>query len=234
MPAKVEHAQLMDRVYRHQRHVYDATRKFYLLGRDPMIAGLKPPAGGSVLEIGCGTGRNLIKAADAYPDVSLFGVDISREMLATAANGTDRAGHRARTRLAYADAAQFDPQRVFGQATFDRIFISYAVSMIPQWRAVLANAVNHLTPAGELHVVDFGDLAGLPGWSKRGLYAWLRWYHVTPRPDLFSASAEVARWHGGVHAERRLHRGFAWISVIRAGGQVAQSERPSSPLAEPA
>ena len=27
-------AGLMDRMYRHQRHFYDATRKFYLLGRD--------------------------------------------------------------------------------------------------------------------------------------------------------------------------------------------------------
>ena len=27
-------AGLMDRMYRFQRHIYDATRKFYLLGRD--------------------------------------------------------------------------------------------------------------------------------------------------------------------------------------------------------
>ena len=27
-------AALMDRMYRHQRHIYDLTRKFYLLGRD--------------------------------------------------------------------------------------------------------------------------------------------------------------------------------------------------------
>ncbi len=53
----LDHGGLMDRVYRRQRHFYDATRKYYLLGRDPMIAGLKPPPGAAVLEIGCGTGR---------------------------------------------------------------------------------------------------------------------------------------------------------------------------------
>ena len=33
-------AALMDRIYRRQRHIYDASRKFYLLGRDELIAEL--------------------------------------------------------------------------------------------------------------------------------------------------------------------------------------------------
>ena len=51
---------LMDRIYRRQRHVYDVTRKYYLLGRDALIDRLEPPVDGRVLEIGCGTARNLI------------------------------------------------------------------------------------------------------------------------------------------------------------------------------
>ena len=53
-------AALMDRLYRRQRHFYDVTRKHYLLGRDRLIDGLAPPSGGRVLEIGCGTARNLV------------------------------------------------------------------------------------------------------------------------------------------------------------------------------
>lgn len=215
MATEIEHARLMDGIYRHQRHVYDATRKFYLLGRDSMIAGLQPPPGGSVLEIGCGTGRNLVKAARRYPEARFFGVDISRAMLETAGTAINAAGYRDRARLAYADAATFDPERVFGQPTFDRIFISYAVSMIPQWRTVMAHAVSRLSPGGELHIVDFGDLAGLPGWSKSALYAWLRWYHVTPRPDLFVASQKIADEHDATCRHQRLYGGFAWISVIK-------------------
>ncbi len=59
------HAALMDGVYRRQRHFYDLTRKYYLLGRDRMIAGLGVPPNGTVLELGCGTGRNIILAARA-------------------------------------------------------------------------------------------------------------------------------------------------------------------------
>ena len=40
----------MDAMYRRQRHIYDLTRKFYLLGRDELIAELNPPEGGAVLE----------------------------------------------------------------------------------------------------------------------------------------------------------------------------------------
>lgn len=180
MFSKIEHGPLMDRVYRHQRHFYDATRKYYLLGRDPMIADLKPPAKGSILEIGCGTGRNLIMAGGAYPGTTLFGIDISNEMLSTARQKVMAAGLGERTQLAYADAAKFDPPALFGREQFDRIFISYAVSMIPQWQSVIREAVNHLSMGGELHIVDFGDLKDLPGAARSSLYKWLEWYHVTP------------------------------------------------------
>lgn len=211
----LDHSGLMDRVYRRQRHFYDLTRKYYLLGRDPMIAGLKPPAGGSVLEIGCGTGRNLVKAARAYPQVSMFGIDISRGMLETAGKAVTDAGLRGRVRIAYADAQGFDPLRTFGQAGFDRIFISYAVSMIPSWREVMADAFAHLAPGGELHVVDFGGQERLPGWFRSGLSTWLGWYHVTPRPDLFAVARQIATDNGRALSEQRLYRGFAWLAVLR-------------------
>ena len=31
-------------MYRHQRHIYDLTRKYYLLGRDRLIAGARARA----------------------------------------------------------------------------------------------------------------------------------------------------------------------------------------------
>ncbi|MFU0504379.1 class I SAM-dependent methyltransferase [Pseudaminobacter sp. NGMCC 1.201702] len=215
METQLDHGGLMDRVYRHQRHVYDATRRYYLLGRDPMIAALTPPDGGSVLEIGCGTGRNLVKAAKLFPQATFYGVDISQEMLATAGKSVAAAGLQRQIRLAYADASRFDPMKVFGHCTFDRIFISYAVSMIPGWQAVMRNAVTHLAPGGELHIVDFGDQRELPNWFKTALYTWLGWYHVTPRTNLFEISAEIARSLDAVTETKRLYRGFAWISIIR-------------------
>src|ERR1700676_1382866 len=82
----------MNRMYRRQRHIYDGTRRYYLLGRDQLIAGLKPAAGASVLEIGCGTGRNLVCAAQLYPDARFFGIDVSTEMLTSAISAISRRG----------------------------------------------------------------------------------------------------------------------------------------------
>ncbi|MBB5702651.1 S-adenosylmethionine-diacylgycerolhomoserine-N-methyltransferase [Ochrobactrum daejeonense] len=212
----VDHASLMDRVYRRQRHLYDATRKYYLLGRDPMIAGLGVPEGGDVLEIGCGTGRNLVKTARLYPDTRLFGIDISAEMLDTARRAAERAGIKDRLRLDRADAAQFDPQHLFGQSGFDRIFISYAVSMIPQWQSVIRESIRHLNPGGELHIVDFGDQARLPRWFRSALFQWLEWFHVSPREDLFPVCEQLADERGANVERRILYRGFAWIAVIRS------------------
>src|SRR5258707_13406686 len=77
-------AELMDRLYRRQRHLYDFTRKYYLLGRDRLIRRLSPPPGSRLLEIGCGTARNLVAAAHPHPGVAFLGIDISSEMLETA------------------------------------------------------------------------------------------------------------------------------------------------------
>jgi S-adenosylmethionine-diacylgycerolhomoserine-N-methlytransferase len=210
----LDHGGLMDRLYRHQRHFYDATRKYYLLGRDPMIAGLKPPPGAAVLEIGCGTGRNLVQAARQYPQAHFFGIDISQEMLETAGKAVVRGGLHGRVRLALADAQSFDPQRVFGRSGFDRIFISYAVSMIPSWQAVMEQTFTHLTPAGELHIVDFGDQRGLPAWFRHGLRTFLGWHHVTPRADLCAVANRIASAGGGTCAHSRLYRDFASLVVV--------------------
>ena len=127
------HASLMDGVYRHQRHIYDLTRKYYLLGRDRMLAGLDVPLDGTVLELGCGTGRNIVLAARRYPAARFFGLDISAAMLETAAANLARESIAGRATLAQGDATDFDAPKLFGRQRFDRVFISYALSMIPGW-----------------------------------------------------------------------------------------------------
>ncbi|WP_333781826.1 class I SAM-dependent methyltransferase [Sphingomonas sp. CV7422] len=62
-----DHAGRMDRIYGGQRHIYDLTRKYYLFGRDRLIRQLDLGMGGTLIEIGCGTGRNLIRAARQWP-----------------------------------------------------------------------------------------------------------------------------------------------------------------------
>ena len=215
-PAANGHAERMDAIYRVQRHFYDVTRKYYLLGRDRLIADLKPLPGQRVLEVGCGTGRNLAAVARSYPQARLFGLDISSAMLESAATTMARAGAGERCLLMRADAVSFDPSSLFGEACFDRIFLSYTVSMIPDWQGAIENSLNALAPAGELHIVDFGNQAGLPHWFARMLAAWLSKFEVTPRAALFDYCEQAARARGMHNVSTRLCRGYASSVVISA------------------
>jgi S-adenosylmethionine-diacylgycerolhomoserine-N-methlytransferase len=223
-----EHAELMDRVYRRQRHVYDLTRRWYLAGRDRLIADLEPPAGGRVLEVGCGTARNLIAAARAYPQVRFYGFDISEAMLASGMGAIARAGLGDRIILARADAANFDPVATFGVAGFDRVFASYTLSMIPDWRGAAAAALAALAPGGRLHVVDFGQCEGLPHAVRRALFTWLSWFHVTPRRRLFDELGDALLPRGGTVRRAVLHRGYAWYGVAEPAGRDGGSAISSS------
>jgi S-adenosylmethionine-diacylgycerolhomoserine-N-methlytransferase len=189
--ALVEHDALMDRVYRHQKHIYDFTRKYYLFGRDRMIADMDVGAGESVLELGCGTGRNLAEIARTWPGARLHGLDISREMLGLAAR---KLGPRAA--LAAGDATAFDASTLFGARAFDHVVLSYALSMIPDWQGTIAHAATVLAPGGRLHIVDFGDLTDLPRPMAGLLRGWLRLFHVTPRDAMSVTAARLAATHG--------------------------------------
>ena len=179
-----EHAVLMDRIYRHQRYVYDFTRKYYLFGRDSLISDLKLKPGARLVEIGCGTSRNLIKIAQAYPDAQLFGLDASAEMLRTSASAIERAGLSHRIKLVRAYAEDLTPALFGERAVFDEAIFSYSLSMIPDWKQALKAAGQALSPQGRVHVVDFGDLTGLGPIAERLLRLWLGLFHVAPREEL--------------------------------------------------
>lgn len=196
----------MDSIYRSQRHIYDATRKYYLFGRDRLIAELAVPAGGSVLEIACGTGRNLALIARRWPGAKLFGLDISAEMLKSAAG---KLGFNAS--LAQGDATGFDPIMLFCRERFDRVVLSFAASMIPDWEAALEQAAALVAPGGSLHIVDFGDMSGLPAPARAILKTWLAHFHVSPRLSLADCAAGVAAQH---HLSMRSHRGMGGYYLL--------------------
>ncbi|MER9340220.1 class I SAM-dependent methyltransferase [Mesorhizobium sp. M0601] len=209
------HAELMDGVYRWQRHIYDLTRKYYLLGRDRLIAGLDVPAGGTVLELGCGTGRNIILAARRYPGARLFGLDISAEMLETATAALAREGLSGRVTLARGDATNFDAKALFGVESFDRVFVSYSLSMIPGWEKTVSAALAALSPGGSLHVVDFGQQEALPSWFRKLLRGWLKKFHVEPREVLRDVLESESARVGASLRFRTLYRGYSWLAVIK-------------------
>ena len=207
-------AEKMDRQYRFQRHIYDATRTHYLLWRARLIANLNPPANGTIVEIACGTGWNLIRAAHTYPTARLSGFDISSEMLITARTKIAAQGLAQRVTVAQGDATAFDLDKMFGGPAPDRIFISYALSMIPNWPAVIECALRALPAGGQLHIVDFGRMDRMPKPGKWALRRWLRHYNVSPRDDLETVAASIAARHGYRWTFEQTATGYANYGVL--------------------
>ena len=205
------HAALMDEVYRGQRHIYDLTRKYYLFGRDTLIEGLAARPGMRVLEVACGTGRNLARIGKAWPGVHLYGLDISAEMLKSA-----RAALGDEARLGEGDASAFDPQALLGEPQFDRIVLSYSLSMIPDWEGALDHAASMVAKGGQLHIVDFGDLGGMPRLLAAGLRAWLAKFHVEPRAAMTTTAARIAAARGLSASATRSPLGYFQLHVLTA------------------
>lgn len=213
LPADTSHAERMDRQYRYQRHLYDLTRKYYLFGRDRLLKQIPAEAGQSILEVGCGTGRNIEHMARLYPHARFFGLDISKEMLETAHRRFARKGVSA-PRLHVADAASFSAGE-FGETGFDHIVISYALSMIPAWERAVECSLAALKPGGSLHVVDFGQQERLPLLFRRLLRGWLERFHVQPRADLFEVMRSAAQRRGATLQTATPYGGYAWIGVAK-------------------
>lgn len=202
-------------MYRHQRYFYDATRKFYLLGRDQLIERLKVSDNENIAEIGCGTGRNLEILAGRFPKANFFGLDASSEMLRTAAAKLQRAG-LGNVTLRTALAGDLDHLRTFGMAEpFDTIFFSYSISMIPPWREAIGRAISNLKPGGTLHIVDFYDQRDLPIWFRTILRTWLKQFHVRFWGELIPYLHTLEESGRGCLTLEPIARRYAFIASFR-------------------
>jgi S-adenosylmethionine-diacylgycerolhomoserine-N-methlytransferase len=139
--------------YRLHSKIYDVTRWTFLFGRDAVlheIAALATPS--RILEVGCGTGRNLVALARRFPQAEITGVDLSDTMLEIAGHKTASFGSR--VRLAHR-AYDFD---FAPAASCDLILFSYALSMFnPGFEQAITAARHHLVSGGHLAIVDFHD-----------------------------------------------------------------------------
>lgn len=183
--------------YRWHARIYDWTRWSFLYGRDRVLqaaAAALPRAPARVLEIGCGTGRNLRRLARRFPAAELTGVDLSPEMLKQA-RGRDYGRPVRLVQAAYPDAA------VAGQ--YDLILLSYTLTMVAPMAGELLDAVaRQLAPAGCVAVVDFRD--SRRGWFRR----WMRYNHV----DLNDRILPLLRARFPVAAEStRLAPAWRWF-----------------------
>lgn len=166
MPGGGDHAQRLEAFYGPQADEYDDFRERLLPGRAELMEWLSPRPGELVVELGAGTGRNpafLGSRVLVLGELTL--VDLCPSLLAQACR---RWAHARNVAVVEADACTWQPE-----VPVDAVYFSYALTMIPNWRAALENAVAMLRPGGLLAVVDFtvtprqGRLAG---------YFWRTWF----------------------------------------------------------
>lgn len=221
-PSLEDPAEKMNRMYRWTRHVYDLSRRYYLLGRDEMLERIADLPGGTVLELGCGTARNLRMLDEWAPQHTLYGLDASLSMLTTARAKLERAGCTKRVTLGQGLAQDLNPNdQLRTEGPFDVIFFSYVLSMIPSWRAALREALQHLAPNGQLFVVDFWDQAHLPDWTAAALQQWLSWFDVHPRsavPDALNRMGQADHLTSSVEA---VAYRYAYRAHLRRSGPLS-------------
>lgn len=168
-PAGKNHADRLERFYRPQAESYDAFRDRLLQGRAELIEMLAPPDGALIVELGAGTGNNARHFGAQlarFDTVEL--VDLCPALLEQA---RERWAHEPRVRVIEADATHYRPSR-----PADRVYLSYSLTMMPEWRAALENAVAMLKPGGILGVVDFELPRGDCLAERCACEFWRRWF----------------------------------------------------------
>ncbi|MEQ8234374.1 MAG: class I SAM-dependent methyltransferase [Gammaproteobacteria bacterium] len=170
-PRSDDHRERLQGFYAPQARHYDAFREKLLAGRADLVERLCLAPGQHVVELGAGTARNLdfippgLRAGLGRIDV----VDLCPALL-------DEARRRCRAwpnvHVHEDDAARFNPG-----GTVDRVLLSYALTMMPDWRATLRNAFRMLRPGGLVGVVDFSlpraPNSDMPRWQQ---LFWRRWF----------------------------------------------------------
>lgn len=201
-------------LYRKRARNYDfSARLYYLLGfrltlyRERAVAALKLREGDTVVDIACGTGANFSLLQQAIgPEGRIIGVDLTDAMLAQARQRVKEEGWL-NVELVQSDAASYQfPESV------DGIISSWAITLVPEFDAVIRNGCRSLSAGGRFVVLDFK----LPsGWLSR--LAPLGVFITRP----FGVSMELASRHpwesiaahfGKVDLEE-FYGGFVYVAV---------------------
>src|SRR5882672_4429639 len=133
--------------------------------------------GDRVLELGCGTGRNLPFLRDAVgPYGKVYGVDLSAGMLAKAS------GLQARHQWDNVDLFQSDAADFIAPEPLDAILFGLSYATMPHHLTVLHHAWRQLRPGGRLVIMDAKAPDGLCSRMAQRFGAWLMRHTLLGNP----------------------------------------------------
>lgn len=204
-------------LYRRRAHRYDVTANlYYLIGfpetayRQAAVRALDLRPGDTVVEIGCGTGRNFAGIEQAIgPAGRLVGVDLTDAMLERARERVRREGW-GNVDLVHQDAAAFRfPPGTAG------VLSTFALTLVPGFDGVIGAAATALTSGRRMVVLDLKRPPRVPTAAVH-LLTWLT------RP--FGVTLDLADRHPWESMARHLrlvsfeelYFGFAYLAVGEA------------------
>lgn len=187
------HAERLESFYGGQAREYDSFRARMLHGRRELITQLNLPSDGIWVDMGAGTGENILLAgsrADSLREIHL--VDLSASLLEVAAERLKEAG-RSNAQIHQVDATQFEaaPESV------DVVTFSYSLTMIPDWFEAVAVAERILKPGGVIAVTDFYVSRKFTAEDHRQ-HRWLSrafWTHWFAADNVFLSGDHAALLH---------------------------------------
>jgi ubiquinone/menaquinone biosynthesis C-methylase UbiE len=152
--------------------------------------------GQHVLEIGCGTGRNLPFLSRAVaPHGRVYGVDLSAGMLARAREHCQR-NHWRNVELIEGDAAQYR-----APVPLDGVMFGLSYNTMPHHLTVLREAWDQLRPGGRLVIMDAKLPPGLAGRLVLPFGLWLMKHTMLGNP-LIKPWEDLARLAGAIEMEQ--------------------------------
>ena len=130
-------------VYAFWSSIYDSVLDpLFKFDRKKVVSALNVKNGDKILEVGVGTGLNL----KYYPKCTVYGIDLSKAMLAKARKKRSKA----KVTLQYMDASKMS----LSKGTFDKALMTYVLRVAPQPRKVLKELARVLKPNGTVVILD--------------------------------------------------------------------------------
>lgn len=162
-----KHGHEVEHYYQLHAPIYDLTRWSFLFGRESLLDIIPDlPSQPTILEIGCGTGKNIQRMEYHFPDAKIIGLDLSPEMLDKADQRLQRS-KQVELKLERYNADSFDYN------SFDLILLSYSLTMFGDQTDMIFNPIlEDLKPNGYIAVVDFNTSPF--NWFRR----WMEFNHV--------------------------------------------------------